>query len=176
VAALRRGETRDWSDVWVPRLALDLEARVPEGYIVEELERVDLYWRLAQLETDEQVEAFARDVTKRYGPPPLQLQQLLKLVRIRSLCQAAGISELVAGPKGAVLTARGRHGLDRRCVDEISRAVGPARLKRDGRLAVRAAWTEPEARLAGGELVCRLAHQGGERASRPAKRTRRAAN
>jgi transcription-repair coupling factor (superfamily II helicase) len=149
VAALRRGEARDWSDVWVSRLALDLEARVPEDYVAEESERVDLYWRLAQLETDEQVESFARSVAKRYGPLPPQLQRLLALVRLRALCQAAGIAEIVAGPKGAVLSARKPVKLDHATWAEIGRRLGPLKVKHDGRLVVRAAWQEPEARISG---------------------------
>jgi hypothetical protein len=66
--------------------------------------------------------------------------------------------------------------LDRGRLDDLSRTVGPARLRRDGRLAVRAAWKEPEARLAGvGKLVRCLAHRDGDPAPRSTRRPRRVA-
>ena len=70
-------------------------------------------------------------------------------MRLRALCQAAGITEIVAGPKGAVVSARKPVKLDHAMRTEIGRRLGPLKVKHDGRLAVRAAWQEPDARISG---------------------------
>jgi transcription-repair coupling factor (superfamily II helicase) len=147
VAAIRIGEHRDWSDIWVPRLALGIEARIPVRYVGDEADRLDLYWRLGRALRAEAIDEIEAEVTSRFGPWPPPVGHALDLARLRARCLDANIAEVLAGPKGAVLARRS--GAWRREDAVRIAGAGPARMKRDGRLAVRASWPDARSRLSG---------------------------
>jgi transcription-repair coupling factor (superfamily II helicase) len=126
-----------------------------DRYLPDERERIDVYWRPGQLQTDDQVRAFALEPWERYGRPPRHAQRLLELASLRCHCRRAGVSDLIAGPKGAITAMREQTKRDRRTIEPITARVGPARLKRDGQLVVRALWTDPDTLLAGARKLVR---------------------
>ena len=68
--------------------------------------RVQLYRRLATLETDEEIESFAAELIDRFGPLPPEVDLLMKLASIKQLCRQAHVEKVDAGPKGLVLAFR----------------------------------------------------------------------
>ncbi|MBM3662460.1 MAG: transcription-repair coupling factor [Actinobacteria bacterium] len=85
-------------------------AYIPEDYIAREDLRLEAYRRLAALEDLEEVDSIQAEWVDRFGPVPEPAVELLGVARLRALCLAAGISELVIskgpGLGGPPLVAR----------------------------------------------------------------------
>ena len=89
-------EAEDWS----PQITIDAAALIPESYIEDIDLRLQMYRRLAALESPDDIEAFAAELIDRFGPLPAETEQLLQLVGIKQLCKRAGVAKVEAGPKG----------------------------------------------------------------------------
>ena len=73
---------------------------IPEAYIPDLTTRLSLYRRLSALADEAEIEAMGAEIVDRFGPPPPEVDLLLKLVRIKALCRRAHVEKLDAGPKG----------------------------------------------------------------------------
>ncbi len=144
---------------WAPQLAVGMPVMIPEDYVADLGLRLGLYRRLAALESDAEVEAFAAELVDRFGPMPEPAENLLALVRVKRLCRAAGIERLDAGPKGAVAAFRGgAFAAPEKLVAHIARNAATMRVRPDSSLFVAASWRRGADRLAGvTELAADLA-------------------
>ena len=116
-----------------------------------------LYRRLAELEDEREIEAFAAELIDRFGPLPEEVEHLLEIVAIKALCRRANVEKIDAGPKGAVLVVPRQHlrqpGRPRRAT---SREQGPsARVRPDMKVVFFDDWERPEARLKGTARILR---------------------
>ena len=50
--------------------------------------------------------SFAAEMIDRFGPLPVEVEQLLKLVAIKVLCRTAHVEKVEAGPKGVIVAFR----------------------------------------------------------------------
>lgn len=99
-------DTLTSSDDWSPTINLGSTMLIPESYVDALDIRMQLYRRLANLETKEEIESFAAELIDRFGPLPKEVQQLIKTLHIKRLCKASGIERIDTGPKGAVISFR----------------------------------------------------------------------
>ena len=96
----------DFEDDWSPQINLGLAALIPDTYVEDLGTRMSLYRRLADIDTNEDREAFTAELIDRFGPVPDDTKQLLDISSIKAGCKKLGIAKLDAGPKGAVFTFR----------------------------------------------------------------------
>ncbi len=94
--------THDWS----PQINLGLSILIPEHYIEDLSLRLSLYRRLSLLQTQDDIDNFAAELTDRFGTYPVEVEHLLSVMALKRLCKQAGIERIDTGPKGAVLTLR----------------------------------------------------------------------
>jgi len=82
----------------VPQLEVRMEiegrAMIPEDYVEDDQERIDLYRRLNRAESLEAVEALAAEMRDRFGPPPPPLQKILDVARLRLAAASLGADRL----------------------------------------------------------------------------------
>jgi transcription-repair coupling factor (superfamily II helicase) len=162
VAALKGGEGVI-EDQWSPRINLGTSVLIPEDYVPDLQVRLGLYRRLSGVETAEAIEAFAAELIDRFGALPEEVRHLLDVVEIKALCRLAGIEQIDAGPKGAVIAFRNKafanpEGLIR----FISNAGKQLKLQPDHKLIFYADWPNAEDRLAGArDVLKRLAKIAG---------------
>ena len=97
------GAAAEAEERWSPQITVGMAVLIPDAYVADLAVRLGLYRRLADLETDAGIEAFAAELVDRFGPLPDAAANLLALVRLKRLCRIAGVERLDAGPKGAVL-------------------------------------------------------------------------
>jgi transcription-repair coupling factor (superfamily II helicase) len=81
---------------------------IPEDYVPDLQVRLGLYRRLSGVETHDAIEAFRRELIDRFGPLPEEVRHLLDIVEIKGLCRQAGVEQIDAGPKGAVIAFRNK--------------------------------------------------------------------
>ena len=141
------GEASSPSD-WTPQITIDAAALIPAAYIEDLDLRLTMYRRLASLETEADVEAFAAELIDRFGPLPGETEQLLKLIGIKQLCRQAGVAKVEAGPKGTVLAFHeNSFAKPERLVGWIAQNSGKIRLRPDHHLVVSGATASPAERL-----------------------------
>ena len=76
------------------RIELPVEAHLPHDYIPSERLRLEMYKRLAEVRSDEDVDAITEELTDRYGEPPEPVVALQLVARFRARARAAGINEI----------------------------------------------------------------------------------
>ncbi|RVT90382.1 helicase-related protein [Sphingomonas crocodyli] len=91
---------------WSPDIRLACDANLPETWIPEEDLRLGLYIRLARLDDDAAVDAFAEELEDRFGALPPEAGRLIALARIRRLACATRVARIDAGPAAIALTPR----------------------------------------------------------------------
>jgi transcription-repair coupling factor (superfamily II helicase) len=72
----------------------DLEILIPNTYINSDTERLRLYARLDNIENLEKLTAFQQELQDRFGPLPLPVQELIKVVKLRWIARQIGLSKV----------------------------------------------------------------------------------
>jgi transcription-repair coupling factor (superfamily II helicase) len=105
--AMRELKTTDFKDVFKEEMErkqdfvtdctidTDLEILIPDSYVENITERLSLYTQLDDLETDEEMEQFAAQLTDRFGPIPSQVQDLFMTLRSRRIACELGFEKLI---------------------------------------------------------------------------------
>lgn len=101
-----KGDEDAGSNDWSPQIALGTSVMIPESYVPDLNLRMALYRRLGDLTDARDIDGFGAELIDRFGPMPPEVQSLLKVVFIKSLCKTANVEKLDAGPKGLVVTFR----------------------------------------------------------------------
>ncbi len=73
----------------------DLEILIPESYISNISERLQLYIEADRLKTEEQLDKFKETVKDRFGTPPEDFDNLLQAVRLRWMAEQIGFEKLI---------------------------------------------------------------------------------
>ncbi len=73
----------------------DLEILIPDYYITNITERLNLYKELDSIETEENLMKFMERMIDRFGPVPKQTETLLHTIRLRWLARRIGFEKLV---------------------------------------------------------------------------------
>ncbi len=151
VAEIKSGgaEAEIEQDSWAPQMNLRVSARIPESFVADLSVRFGLYRRIGILSEPDEIEGFAAELVDRFGPLPKEVATLLEVVRIKRLCQNAGISRLDAGPKGAsVEFLNGTFNNPGGLMGLIAKQQGTAKV-RGHKLVFRRNWTSESNRLKG---------------------------
>lgn len=89
-----------------PVLNLGLTYLIPEEYIPSSKLRMNLYRRLSQLTSIEDIESFRKELIDRFGKAPQDVESLLKVMGYRNRCRALNIAKIDVGPKAVVIAFR----------------------------------------------------------------------
>jgi len=76
------------------QLNLGLNIRVPGTYIPEENQRLQMYKRVARVETESQLADVAAELEDRYGPAPPAVRNLLDYASLKLLCMRVGVNAI----------------------------------------------------------------------------------
>ena len=72
------------------RIELPVDAHLPHDYIPSERLRLEMYKRLAEVRSDEDVDLIHAELVDRYGEPPQEVASLLLVARFRARARQAG--------------------------------------------------------------------------------------
>lgn len=75
-------------------LDLDVDAFIPERYIRNEYQKLDIYKRIAAISTEDEYDDMLEELMDRFGEPPRCVQNLLAIARLRAMAHEIFISEL----------------------------------------------------------------------------------
>ncbi|MDA9788459.1 transcription-repair coupling factor [Amylibacter sp.] len=157
IAKIKSGQMAGLTDEgsWSPQINLGVPVLIPEAYVQDLDVRLGLYRRLSALAKKIELEAFAAELIDRFGKLPTEVDMLLRVVRIKGMCRAAGIAKLDSGPKGAVIQFYqdkfiSPSGLAQYLLD--SRET--AKIK-DNKLIVLRDWTNDDKKVKGAYIIAR---------------------
>nr|WP_156610569.1 transcription-repair coupling factor [Auraticoccus cholistanensis] len=78
------------------RIELPVEAHLPVDYVESERLRLEMYKRIAEVRSEDDISAIVAELTDRYGEPTGPVLTLLEVARFRLLARAAGLTEVVS--------------------------------------------------------------------------------
>src|SRR5262249_54498335 len=164
VTSLKAGISAPVADKWSPQITIGTPVMIPEDYVADLPVRLALYRRLAEIEDEREIEAFGAELTARFGPLPSEVEHLLQIVAIKSLCRRANVEKIEAGPKGAVVSFRDNSFAN---PDRLVAFIRDqrARVRPDQKVVFFDDWGAPEQRLKGTAALLR----GLVRLAQPAK-------
>jgi transcription-repair coupling factor (superfamily II helicase) len=156
VAGLKAGITAPVADKWSPQITVGTPVMIPEDYVADLPVRLALYRRLAEIEDEQEIEAFGAELVDRFGPLPREVEHLLQIVAIKALCRQANVEKIDTGPKGAVVSFRDNiFANPDRLVAFIRQQGSAARVRPDMKVVFFDDWEEPEERLRGTAAILR---------------------
>ncbi len=90
---------------------LPVDAHLPDDYVPDEAQKLELYRRLARARTPGDVAAFRQELDDRFGPLPSPVLRLVEVAELRLAAEAAGIGSLAR--EEGLLVVRFAAGLSR---------------------------------------------------------------
>ena len=85
---LKTGVTELADDRWSPQITIGMPVLIPEDYVADLAVRLSLYRRLADLDTDDEIDNFAADLRDRFGQLPDEVRYLFKVERSKPIAAA----------------------------------------------------------------------------------------
>ncbi|MBB4076386.1 transcription-repair coupling factor (superfamily II helicase) [Bartonella fuyuanensis] len=147
VAELKDGELNE-DRQWSPQISLGTTVMIPESFVPDLSLRMGLYRRLTELENLDQINEFAAELIDRFGPLPLEVQHILKVFHIKTLCRKAHVEKLDAGPKGIVIQFRNNYFVDSLALVEwVGKQGSMAKIRPDQSIALIRDWVSVDDRL-----------------------------
>jgi transcription-repair coupling factor (superfamily II helicase) len=159
VAEAKRGDvnhsTTATDKSFSPDINLGTSILIPENYVEDLSVRMSLYRRIASLLDRAEIDSFAAEMIDRFGGPlPDEVENLLKLVEIKSMCKAANIQKVEAGPKGVLVgfynnEPQNPAGL----MQFIADKAGTVKLRPDQKLFFPRGWDSLDQRVKGTKMI-----------------------
>ena len=137
-------------EAWSPIINVGSAVLIPESYVTDLPVRLNLYRRISGLVNKAELDAFAVELVDRFGTLPIEVNNLLQIVRIKQLCRIAGVEKVDAGPLGATVAFRNKQfanpaGL----IGLLQQQMGSLKLRPDQKLVIQRPWEDAEKRLIG---------------------------
>ena len=73
---------------------LDIDAFIPERYIKNEFQKLDVYKRIATIESEEEYDDMLEELMDRFGEPPKAVQNLLAVANLKAMAHRAWLTEI----------------------------------------------------------------------------------
>ncbi len=157
VQALReQGDSGVEEEQWSPTINVGLPVLLPEAYVPDLQVRLGLYRRLSSLHESADLENFSTELADRFGTLPEEVKHLLMVVQIKNYCRRAGIAQVDAGPKGALISFRNKKFANPQGLVKFMHDHGVGvKLQPDHKLVYRAEWDDGVERLRGARSLVR---------------------
>ncbi|SCB17217.1 transcription-repair coupling factor [Rhizobium hainanense] len=139
---------------WSPQISVGTPVMIPDDYVPDLHLRMALYRRLGEITELKEIDGFGAEMIDRFGPLPIEVQHLLKIVYIKSLCRIANVEKLDAGPKGVVVQFRNKEFPNpANLVGYIAKQGTMAKIRPDQSVFLTRDLPTPEKRLQGAAVV-----------------------
>ena len=122
-------------EVWSPSISLGLAVLIPDTYVYDLSTRMALYRKAGDLRSSDEINEFNEELFDRFGPPPVEVNNLLQTLIIKNKCLKNNISFIDAGPKGILLGFKNNFFKNTdKLLDWISKSSGQIKIRPDQKL------------------------------------------
>jgi transcription-repair coupling factor (superfamily II helicase) len=117
-----------------PRAALHLrvEMRIPPAYVPETHQRLSIYKRVSQVRAPGEITLLREELRDRYGPPPPEVEGLLRFAELRLRAEALAVLQVDAASRALALRLDARTPLQADALVRVVRERPGAALLPDG--------------------------------------------
>ena len=149
-----KGDDEVTDSGWSPQISVGTSVMIPDDYVPDLHLRLGLYRRLGEITELNEIDGFGAEMIDRFGPLPIEVQHLLKVVYIKALCRKANVEKLEAGPKGVVVQFRNKQFPNPAAlVGYIAKQGSMAKIRPDQSVFLTRDLPTPEKRLSGAAVV-----------------------
>lgn len=99
-----QNKTNDIEEKWAPQININSSVFIAEDYVSDIELRLNLYQRLANVESETELEALAAEIIDRFGPIPVETENLLQTIAIKTLCKKLNIEKIDATDNGVIIS------------------------------------------------------------------------
>ena len=110
-----RQEQEDFETV----VDLNMDAYIPDSYISNEFQKLDIYKRIAGIESDEEYGDMLDELMDRFGEPPKSVQNLLAIANMKAAAHRAYLTEIKQRGMEFQLTLYEKPGFDTTQIPEL---------------------------------------------------------
>jgi transcription-repair coupling factor (superfamily II helicase) len=89
-----KGELSE-EDAFETTVDMDMDAYIPATYIKNEIQKLDIYKRIAEIENEEELMDMQEELMDRFGDLPGAVNNLLNIALIKSICHSVYVAGLV---------------------------------------------------------------------------------
>ncbi len=79
-------------DLYTTTIDLNVDAFIPDSYISNEYQKLDIYKRIASIENEEEMDDMIEELIDRFGDIPKKVQQLLTISGLKALAHSAYVT------------------------------------------------------------------------------------
>ena len=79
-------------EIYTTTVDINIDAYIPDSYIKNEYQKLDVYKRIAAIETEEEMDDMMEELIDRFGDIPKKVQQLLHIAAIKGLAHSAYVT------------------------------------------------------------------------------------
>jgi transcription-repair coupling factor (superfamily II helicase) len=120
-----------------PEIRFHLPAFIPEAYVEDSGERLNLYRRLSLSRSDEEVEIIREELLDRFGKIPQEVDHLLEVIKVKILLTRLSIKKFEQTPSQFVLTFDESTPVSpQKVVNFVHQREGKSRLTPDSKLII----------------------------------------
>lgn len=102
--AVKRKKGIETAEDYSVSVDLNVDAFIPESYIVNEYQKIDIYKRIASIENSAEKEDMQEELTDRFGTLPKSVLNLLSIAYLRMLAREVFITEIKGEPRAVKLS------------------------------------------------------------------------
>ena len=81
-------------DIFTTTIDLNLDAYIPDSYIPNENQKLDIYRRIASIESEQEMDDMIEELIDRFGDIPRKVQKLLSAAMLKSLAHSAYVTSV----------------------------------------------------------------------------------
>ncbi|MEW6669706.1 MAG: transcription-repair coupling factor [Thermodesulfobacteriota bacterium] len=128
----------EWHEEINPEINVAIPAYLPGEYIADTDVRLNLYRRLSGLREEADLESMVEEMKDRFGAPPVEAVNLIRVMSVRLLLKKKGVLRLDIAPGALTLTFSADTGVDpQRLVQWVSSRPSRFQILSDRKLKVR---------------------------------------
>lgn len=140
---------------WSPQINLGLSVLIPEVYVADLNQRIDLYKRIAKLHDPAEMKNFCMELMDRFGPIPQETRNLIEIVQIKNLCKKAMIERLDAGVAGLLISFhKNEFPKPDKLIEYIQKKGRLVKIRPDQKVFFSIAWKDSPSLIKGVKIIC----------------------
>lgn len=101
VKNMKQGGDQEEVESYTTTIDLNVDAFIPASYISDEYQKLDIYKRIAMIETEEEMDDIMEELIERFGDIPKKVQKLIMIARLKSMAHSVYVTAIEQ--KGATL-------------------------------------------------------------------------
>ena len=94
VKSMKQGNSEEEVESFTTTVDLNVDAFIPAFYIPDEYQKLDIYKRIALIETEEEMDDMMEELIDRFGDIPKKVQKLIMIARLKAFAHSVYVTSI----------------------------------------------------------------------------------